>query len=321
MMLALGALVVAAIVMPHLLGLKRASPATAATLWAGALGLRALTGVCMALYFVLFMPATQLFDALTHWCWHTIVPLVTTHLGFSGHSIGDAMTTMPSMLIAASAVSIGFGVWRASRAVRRLLTHEAIGHGPSGSVIVGGNDVVVAAAGLARPRLVVSAGALVRLDDEELAASLDHEHGHIERRHRYILLYVEVCRALGRLLPGTAAAANALRFQLERDADCWALRRLHDPCALASAICKAAAPQPGQGPALTALGGSGDVAGRVNELVAGRHALSRSKACVLNALAGLSVTLVVALSATAPLAVAAGTQRVNQAPATHPCTG
>ncbi|MBA3745915.1 MAG: M56 family metallopeptidase [Solirubrobacterales bacterium] len=318
--MALAAIVVVAIVLAHVLRLERASPATAATLWAGALGLRALAGVFTALYVVLFMPATQLFDALTHWCWHTIVPLATTHLGFSGHRVGDAMTTVPSMLLAASAVSIGFGIWRASRAVHRLLTHAALGDGPAGSVIIGGADVVVAAAGLARPRLVVSAGALANLDDEELAASLDHENGHIERRHRYVLLYAEVCRALGRFLPGTSSAVRALRFQLERDADCWALRRPHDRFALASAICKAAVPRGGHGPALAALGG-GDVVRRVDELVAGRPPLSRSQTGALNALAAIGVTLVIALSAAVPLAVAAGSQRVGQSQAVHPCTG
>jgi len=320
MILALAAVVAAAIVLPHVLRLERVSPATAATLWVGALGLRALAAVFTALYVVLFMPATQLFDALTHWCWHTIVPLATTHLGFSGHSVGDAMTTVPSMLLATSAVSIGFGVWRASRAVHRLLTHEAIGAGPDGSVIIGGSDVVVAAAGLARPRLVVSAGALASLDDDELAASLDHEHGHIERRHRYVLLYAEVCRALGRFLPGTSAAVHSLRFELERDADCWALLRSHDRFALASAICKAAIPCGGRGPALASLGG-GDVARRVDELVAARPPLSRSRTATLNVLAATGVTLVVALSAAVPLAVIEGSQRAAQSQVKHPCNG
>jgi len=241
-------------------------------------------------------------------------------LGFSGHSVGDAMSTVPSMLLTASAVSIGFGIWRGSRAVRRLLTHEAIGDGPAGSVIIGGADVVVAAAGLARPRLVVSAGALATLDDEELAASLDHEHGHIARRHRYVLLYAEVCRALGRFLPGTSSAVRALGFELERDADVWAVRRPHDPFALASAICKAAIPRSDRGPALASLGGS-DVTRRVDELVAARQPLSGSKVGALNALALTGVTLVIALSAAVPLAVAAGSQRVGQSQTTHPCTG
>ncbi|MGI8801321.1 MAG: M56 family metallopeptidase [Solirubrobacteraceae bacterium] len=313
-------IVAVVIALPHALRLERASPATAATLWAAALGMRALAGVFAALYVVLFVPATQVFDALTHWCWHTILPLVTTHLGLSGHRVGDAVTIAPSMLVAASAVSIGFGVWRASRAVRRLLTHEAIGRGPSGSVIIGGPDIVVAAAGLTRPRLVVSAGALATLDDEELAASLDHEHGHIQRRHRHILLYAEACRALGRFMPGTLTAVAALRFHLERDADGWALRRAHDPFALASAICKAAGSRSRGGPALVSLA-DGDVVRRVTELVATRAPVSRFRTAVLNGLAAIAVTVLVALTAVVPLAVAAGSRRGTASPMTHYCRG
>jgi hypothetical protein len=50
---------------------------------------------------------------------------------------------------------------------------------------------------------------------------------------------------------------SELRFQLERDADEWALRRAHDPCALASAICKAATMRGGTHPAVVSLGGGG----------------------------------------------------------------
>lgn len=318
MIFGLALIVGAAIVAPHVLRLDRAAPATAATLWAVALGLRALAGVFTALFVVLYVPATELFDALTHWCWHTIVPLVATHLGLSGHRIGDAVTIVPSMLLVASAVSIAFGIWRASRAVHRLLTHGAVGEGPAGSVIIGGFDVVVAAAGLTRPRLVVSAGALATLDDEELAASLDHEHGHIERRHRYVLLYAEVCRALARLLPGTSTAVRGLRFQLERDADGWALRRAHDRFALASAICKAAV-SPADSSLAVAMLADGDVVRRVDELVAQRAPLGRSKVGLLNALAAGGVTLVIGLSAAVPVAIAAGSQRMTDPQPVHHC--
>lgn len=309
MILALTVIVAAAIMLPHLLRLERASPATAATLWAAALGLRALAGIFVALYVVLFAPATQVFDALTNWCWHAILPLVATHLGLSGHSLGDTVAIVPSILLGASAAWIAFGIWRASSAVRRLLRHNAIGAGPAGSVVIGGAHVVVAAAGLTRPRLVVSAGALTSLDDEELAASLDHEHGHILRRHRYVMLYAAACRALGRFLPGTSAAVQALQYQLERDADRWALRRAHNPFALASAICKAGLPPDSLGQALSSLSG-GDAVRRVDGLVTARTPLRRSTAGLLNALAALGVTLVIALSAAVPLAIAAGTGRV-----------
>ena len=66
---------------------------------------------------------------------------------------------------------------RDARAARRLVAQHAVGLGPRNSLIVGGSDVVFAVAGLVRPRIVVSAGALTSLDDDELAAGLDHEEG------------------------------------------------------------------------------------------------------------------------------------------------
>jgi hypothetical protein len=114
--------------------------------------------------------------------------------------------------------------------------------------------VMLAAAGLARPKVLVSAGALIVLDDEELAAGLDHEHGHIARRHRFLLVFAELCGGIGRAVPGRRRALRELAFHLERDADHWALRRRNDRYALASAICKATGGVPMAGLAFAPLG-------------------------------------------------------------------
>ena len=203
MILVLAAAVVAAIALPHVLRLERVAPLTAGALWGAALGLRAVTGVFAAIYLIFYLPATDLFTALTHWCWHTILPVAATHLGVNGHRVGDAVTVLPSVLLAASVVWIVVGVYRAARSVSGLIRRGRLGDGPGDSVIIGGPDVVLAAAGISRPRIVVSAGALLALDDAELAAGIAHERGHIARRHRFVSLYAELCRALGRFLPGT----------------------------------------------------------------------------------------------------------------------
>jgi SAM-dependent methyltransferase len=104
-----------------------------------------------------------------------------------------------------------------------------------------------------------------RLDDAELAAAMAHERAHIRRRHRYVLLYAEVCRVLGRPLPGTARAVRELRFHIERDADRNAVRGRADRLALASAICKAATGATTRA-GIAALGGDGTAA-RVRELL------------------------------------------------------
>lgn len=304
MILVLAAAVVAAIALPHVLHLERVAPLTAGALWGTALGLRAVTGVFAAIYLIFYLPATDLFTALTHWCWHTILPVVTTHLGVSGHRVGDAIMVLPSVLLAASVVSIAVGVYRAARSVSRLIRRWRLGDGPGDSVIIGGPDVVLAAAGISRPRIVVSAGALLALDDAELAAGIAHERGHIVRRHRFVSLYAELCRALGRFLPGTTAAARALAFHLERDADAWALARRSDRYALANAICKAAVAQR-TSPVMASLGG-GEVRARVDELVNAPALVSGRRAHALNLAAVLGAVLLLALTAAVPATLAGG---------------
>ena len=287
-------LVASAIAAPHLVRLERASPALAATIWFCALTLRALTVIAAALFVILVVPTTPLFSLVTHWCWHTMLPVLATHLGLDGHRFGDVATVLPGFLIAASLLSVAFGVARAARKVRAFLRHAELGPGPEGTVMVAGSDVVVAVAGLHRPRVVVSAGALITLDDDELAASLDHERGHIVRRHRFVLVIAEFLRALSRPLPGTRLAMTELVCHLERDADEWAIARRHDPLALASAICKAATAALAAPAGVTTALGGGAATRRVRELVERRQAPRRLPR--LLAVMMVSVTLVSAIS-------------------------
>lgn len=255
MIVGLASLAVLGIALPHLIRLDTARPATAAILWTAALTLRALTAVSAALVLVLAFPETSAFKVLTHWCVHSALHAVGIHIDVQGHAIGDAAVLAPAAVIAVSLAAALLGTLRAARVVAATLRRKSLGAGPQNSVIVGGADVLVAAAGFVHPRIVVSAGALAMLDDDELAAGLAHENGHIARRHHLGLAYAECCRAIAGMLPGTRRAVRELRFHLERDADEWALRRHHDPCALASAICKAATTDGTTDPVVVTLGG------------------------------------------------------------------
>ena len=310
MMLAVAAAIACGIVLPHMLRLERASPIAGAGLWGCSLALRALAGLFAALHVVFFLPATDTFGALTHWCLHVVVPVVGAHLGYSGHHLADAAIVLPGALVAVSLTSAAFGLARATRAVRGLLARGAVSRGPSEMVVVGGSGVLVAAAGLARPTLVVSAGALTKLDDEELAASLDHERGHIVRHHRYVLVAAELLRVLGRPIPGSRRAYDELAFHLERDADRWALGRQHDRLALASAICKAATMRTLRSAAFVALGGSG-VTARLDELMGAAAPVRRRRSILLNALAGVAAALTIAVALAIPGTVQAGVQRLQ----------
>lgn len=309
------ALLAGALAVPHLIRLDDASPPVAATIWLSALLLRAATTIVAVTFVVIVAPATGMFHALTHWCWHTVLPLLTTHLGFGGHSVADAAIVFPAVVLSFSAVSVGLGLLKATRKVRRLLA-AGLGPGPSNSLIIVDGEVVVAAAGLRRPRVIVSAGALTVLDDAELYASLDHEHGHIDRRHRWVLLVGELARALGRFMPGSRSALAELTFHLERDADRYALARRHAPRALASAICKAA--QGGQWNAAPAvgLGGTG-VVRRVSQLLEDCPPARSSNAT--RALAAVMATLVVAVFASVPPATMAAMRSSSQTPPAADC--
>jgi Zn-dependent protease with chaperone function len=176
--------------------------------------------------------------------------------------------------------------------------------------------MLVAAAGLVRPRVLVSAGALLALDDDELDASLDHERGHIARGHRYVMLVCELARALGRFIPGTRTAARELLFHLERDADRFALSRRHDPTALASAICKAALHRPPQGLTL-ALGGGNVVTRRVVQLL--DAAPLRRPSIALLALAPVMIVLLAASACALPFVAHATVHHAHRGAPTHHC--
>ena len=284
---ALVAAALAGIGLPHLLRLERADPATAVVLWGAALGLRALVVVgTVAGALVLLHPA-QLLRAFAEW------PCAPHH-----HVAGHAVAAAGGLALALSFVWALARVVQATLAVRRLV-RRPLGRGPEGSVIVGGDDVVLAAAGLTRPTLVVSAGALTRLDDAELSAALAHERAHIRRRHRWVLLIAELCRVLGRPLPGTAHAVRELRFQIERDADRSAVRDRADRLALASAICKAATGASTR-PGMAALGGDGTAA-RVRELL--QDVVPDAHPVRLRALAAGAAALVVGAALSMPVTV------------------
>lgn len=317
MTLALAMLVTTAVCAPHLLRLESSPPAVAATIWFSALALRALGTVFCAVFVVFYLPTTELFSLITHWCWHAVVPFIAAHLPLDGHGLGDAALVTPAFVLAISTLSAAAGLWRAARRVRRLLAAAVVGPGPRESLVLADGEVLVAAAGLRRPRVVVSAGALLKLDDEELAASLDHEQGHIARRHRFVLVAAELCRALARFLPGTRVATRELAFHLERDADGYAVTRCNDPLALASAICKAAQRR-GSVAVAMALGGAA-VSRRIRLLLDADESPRPPRNLPLRLLACAMVTMAIAGVGALPAAAHAGLHQAAAVPALEHC--
>ena len=225
---------------PHLLSRTSVAPVAGIGLWLSVLALRGALSVVAVFACLLYQPATAPFELISGWCSHTGLPLFATNLGMSGHMLGDVASFVPAVALAALTVTACFGTWRAVHRAASWLRRNAVGRGPSESVIVGEREMIVATAGISRPRVIVSAGALLNLDDDELAAGLQHEWGHVRRGHRFVTLTSAGLLACSRLLPGGQRAFRNLQFHLERDADRYAIRRTGNPMALASAICKVA---------------------------------------------------------------------------------
>ena len=284
-----------AIAGPHLLPLRRVTPAVAGTVWLSALALRALVALGISIFVFIYMPQTGAYDALAHWCLHEVLPLLASHLGLSGHPLAHAAIVLPALVLAASLLWVFAGATRAWLVLRPKL-RSAVGRGPLGSTIIADDEIVVGVPTLGRGRIFVSDAAMAAMDADELQASLNHELGHINRRHRELLLLTSVLTALGRLLPGTKRAALELLLCLERDADEYAVARTRDPLALASAICKAAPRVPGA----AGLGGGGRVIPRLDYLQGQAPRAGRMLERGTRLLGVLSLTLLTGLLVTLP---------------------
>lgn len=310
----LSAAVLVALLVPEILAQSRLTPSVGAAIWFAALAFRALVAVIVAVALLSYLPATELFAVVTGWCLDGIAPLLSSHRGVSGHGLGETALLLPSAVLLLSLLWALAALGRGVLAVARWMRRSAVGTGPRDSLIVGGPDLLVAAAGFRTPKVVVSAGALAELDEAELEASLEHERGHIVRRHRYILMVATLLLAAARFVPGSRRAFERLRFQLERDADAFVLRHGGDSLALASAISKAAlsaraAPMP-----LTRLAGA-DTASRLRLLLHPQRGASALARWSTGALAVALLTGVMVASMALPGLASAGIAQIHK-PAT-----
>lgn len=289
------------IALPHLLPIERVAPTTGAAVWLFALCLRALGAVVFAAYMLIYLPQTPRFAGFVDWCVHVALPLISLNVHIPGIRLADGAAVVPTLVLGLSLAYAGFRMLRARFYARRLIRQLTIGDGPLGSTVLASEEVLIAVTQLGPPRLLISGKTLETLDEEELAAGLQHELGHLHRAHRPVLLVASVLRALARWQPGAKAAYRELCFSLERDADEYALQQTRDPLALASAICKAALAQHHTVPALSLRGGT-RVSLRLEYLLAGgrqRAATHFERAAQMLAALMLALALFMAVAAPA----------------------
>jgi len=86
-----------------------------------------------------------------------------------------------------------------------------------------------------RPRIVISAGTVELLDEDELAAVVAHERGHAHERHGLVMLPMVCISKIFAFVPYARLAPSSVAGLLEMAADDYAARR-QDRGALASAL-------------------------------------------------------------------------------------
>jgi hypothetical protein len=94
--LAVAAVVLVAICLPHALRMERTPPGFAAAIWLSVLLLRALVSLAAAVAVEVYLPVTGLVTPLEGWC------LGTASATLSGHDAADLVLALPALVLAGS---------------------------------------------------------------------------------------------------------------------------------------------------------------------------------------------------------------------------
>jgi hypothetical protein len=220
--------------------------------------------------------------------------------------MGDIAGIVPAVLLMASALLSITRISKGNRDLARWLRRCSLGSGPSGSLIVRDGEMVLAAAGVVAPHVLVSPPTLLLLEDDELDAGLQHEFGHVKRRHLMVSACGLVLRDISKALPAGQEVFDRLTYYLERDADEYAVRRTGSPGALARAICKLATSKSTEhGLALAAARRPG-IHDRLDHLVHHRPSAVRGNLSLVAGVLAISGVAIAALTAAAGPVLAGG---------------
>ncbi len=133
---------------------------------------------------------------------------------------------------------------RAARLARSLRGTAPVAHASSDGrrfpIYLLDGDGSPYAGGLFRRYIGFPRGLWATLPDDERAAAIDHELGHIVDRHLVVLLAAGVIEDLFWFVPGMASARRRLSDAIESAADQRAISRGHSPLSLASALVRVA---------------------------------------------------------------------------------
>lgn len=148
--------------------------------------------------------------------------------------------------------------------------------------------------GSVRGQVVISQGLLDALDQEEQAAVLLHEEGHLRSWHQPLLLLARAAAAALRPLPSARKAMDLVEQAIEEAADDYASAKLGRPTLVASSISKAAIAGLRNPVEPVAVGAGLDVPARVRRLLDPPHVAGWVPA----ACGGAALTLVALIGVT-----------------------
>lgn len=215
------------------------APALAVAMW-HALMVAFAIGAALAAY-NLAMPTEHLHAGLVgllHSCGLHVGP------GEPDPATADRLAVaLPAIIVIALIASLALQVVRARRArTRHREAVDLVGHHSArlrATVLPYDIPAAYCLPGR-RPRVVISDAAVRELTSEQLAAVLEHEHGHIVGRHHLALAAAEAFHSVFRRLPLARHGREQTALLLEMVADDRALRR-HSSEALATAMYEMAA--------------------------------------------------------------------------------
>ena len=160
-------------------------------------------------------------------------------------AVGPALAMFLAALVALSigrAVAAGARELRAQRRSRAVLAASRPRRRADGAFVVDGAEALAFCAGLVRPRVYVTTGAIDALTLDQLHAVLAHEDHHRRRRDPMRLVTLRVLAEAFYFLPALAASAERYAALAEVAADAAAVRNAGRPAVAGALIAFAPSP-------------------------------------------------------------------------------
>lgn len=161
--------------------------------------------------------------------------MIPSYLTYEPHTTEEFVSWKLGMLAAVSAIGVAFAIWRGVRswlATRSLLKEWLASSTPIQldaievpAFVLRHTFPIIAVVGALRPRLFIAGQVLESLSEEELAAAIAHEYGHLAAHDNFKRSVMRVSRAALLLIPCGRSLDRAWSEASESAADEHAAQR------------------------------------------------------------------------------------------------